>query len=387
MKNKTSAVKTANPFISFYGAHGISPVHQDVRNFKVHLMRREKLYRMLGLPVVAFNQRTILEIGPGGGYNALAFFAWGARVDFIEPNPKAQEELPQLLGKHHIKRDKWSLFPGKIEDFQSDRLYDIVIAEGFIPGLYDREKVINKISRLVKKGGVVVVTCVDDISFFFEITKRIIGHRLLNAFKVENFSQKIALLSRAFSTHFKSLKYTSRPLKDWIADTYLNPGIYGKFFSIADCISEFDKDFIMLGSSPAMFTDCSWYKNIEFDREGSLLKQFFVKRHILMLWDMEESTRTIGANKLLCSQIYDLRQYAGRIEARMDAGHVAGIIEKLKRIKCSISDIDGRARKAIDEAVVLLQDKKIDAAKIANAGMLASAFGRGQQYVSLSRKT
>lgn len=375
-----------NPFIEFYGKHGISPVHQDVRNFKVHLMRREKLYRLLGIPLVTFNDRTILEIGPGGGYNALAFFAWGAKVDFIEPNPTAREELPRLLCKYNVQKDRWRMFPCKVEDFNSDRQYDIVIAEGFIPGLYNRRKVINAISSLVKKGGVVVVTCLDDISFFFEFVKRIIAHRLLQEEKINEFSQKVKLLSRAFSSHFKSLKYRSRPLEDWVIDNFLNPFVYGDFFSIADCIREFDKDFILLGSSPSMFTDCSWYKNIEYNRHKLLLEQFSTKRHVLMLWDMDESVITADVNEAIVNEIRDLRQYVRKVETHIDKENVTYIIAKLKCVKYLAGDIDSRISTAIEEAINLLRDKRLTALKIARTGVLSRAFGRGQQYVSLAKK-
>ncbi len=375
-----------NPFISFYGKHGISPVHQDVRNFKVHLMRREKLYRLLGLPLAVFNDRTILEVGPGGGYNALAFFAWGAKVDFVEPNPTAQEELPRLLSRYNIKKDRWRIISSKIEDFKSDRQYDVVIAEGFIPGLYDRRKVIDRISGLVKNGGVAVVTCLDDVSFFFEFVRRIIAYRLLQEKKVKEFSEKVTLLSRAFSTHFRSLKYTSRPLRDWVVDTFLNPFVYGKFFSIADCVKEFKKDFMMLGSSPDMFTDCSWYKNIEFNQQKALLEQFFSKRHILMFWDAKESIREPGLNAALVKEIYDLRQYVSKIESRLNEACIKNIIERLRHIKYLSVDIDARISAAIEESIDLLRKKKLTALKIAKADRLGSAFGRGQQYVSLAKK-
>lgn len=375
-----------NPFIAFYGKHRISPVHQDVRNFKLHLMRREKLYRLLGLPLAVFNDKTILEIGPGGGYNALAFFAWGANVDFVEPNLTAQEELPRLFSRYNIKKNRWRIVSGKIEDFKSNRQYDVVIAEGFIPGLYDRSKVINRISGLVKNGGVAVVTCLDDISFFFEFIKRIIAHRLLQEKKAKEFSKKVTLLSSAFSSHFRSLKYTSRPLRDWVVDTFLNPFVYGKFFSIADCIKEFNMDFMMLGSSPAMFTDCSWYKNIEFNRQKSLLEQFSSKRHILMLWDAKESIRGADLNEALVKKIYDLRQYVSKIEPCLNPARIRNIIQRLERIKCLSVDIDDRISVAIEESIDLLGDSRLTALKIAKADALESAFGRGQQYVSLAKK-
>jgi len=382
MKNKTAA----NPFISFYTKHKISPIHQDISDFKRHLARREKLYRLLALVPSVFKDRTVLEIGPGGGYNALALFFWGADVVFVEPNPKAQEELPQLLKSYKIKKGRWKLFSRKIEEFVTNKKYDIVIAEGFIPGLYKRNEVIAKISGLVSPGGVVVVTCMDEMSFFFELVKRLLAHRLIWKQNAKRFTEKVDLLSRAFLPHLKSLRFASRPIHDWVADNFLNPAIYGEFFSIAECLEEFGDDFMFLGSSPAMFNDYSWYKDFEFDSRKSLLEQFHTKRHVFMLWDMPESFRKKDANKILVEEIHGFRMFSSRIEHDLNDKKAGEITRRLRRIKHLTTSIDARIPKAIDEAISLLLDKDLDEYKIANAKKLVTAFGRGQQYVSLTRR-
>ncbi|MEW6087948.1 MAG: class I SAM-dependent methyltransferase [bacterium] len=381
---KTNSV--INPFISFYTKYKISPVHQDIRNFRRHLLRREKLYRLLGLVPVTFKDKAILEIGPGGGYNALVLFLWGANIDFIEPNPKAREELPILFKKYKIKDDRWKLFPCKAEEFEINKKYDVVIAEGFIPGLYRRNEVIAKISDSVNFGGVVVVTCVDELSFFFELVKRLIAHRFLQKKNAEEFSKKVTLLSRAFSSHLKSLKFASRPIQDWVTDNFLNPAIYGNFFSVAECIEEFGENFMPLGSSPSMFTDYSWYKDTEFNSRNSFLEQFYAKRHVLMSWNMPETIRTKEANNNLAQEISELRKFAGKAEQDLTEKSIKEIVKRLQRIKGLIRAVDIRIYKAINEAIGLLLDKDLDEFKISHASGLASAFGRGQQYLSLAKK-
>ena len=186
-----------NPFISFYGQHDISPVRQDLSDMKEHLRRREKLYRSLGLPPFIFSGRKVLEVGPGGGYNSLAFVTWGAKMVFVEPNPKAQAELPVLLTKQGIKNDQWILYPCKIEDYNTPDKYDLIFAEGFIPGLWDRKIIISKLADLVSLGGVITVTCIDDISFFFENLKRLVAVQLTK--DVLTFDEKVRVLVKAFT--------------------------------------------------------------------------------------------------------------------------------------------------------------------------------------------
>lgn len=56
-----------NDFLEYYGRYNISPVKQDIQNIDIHFARRKKLYRQCGVPVLAFRDADVLEVGPGGG--------------------------------------------------------------------------------------------------------------------------------------------------------------------------------------------------------------------------------------------------------------------------------------------------------------------------------
>lgn len=376
---------STNHFISFYGKHHVSPVHQDINDFNKHVLRREKLYRTLGIPPIAFKDKTILEVGPGGGYNSLVFFKWGARVDFVEPNPKAQEELPQLLGKHQIEPDNWRLFKEKIEDFKATRHYDVIIAEGFLPGIPNHQQIVEKISGLVSPGGVVVVTCIDDISFFFENLKRLVAVKLVS--QVEDFWDKVRILSRAFSSHLAQLKYATRPIEDWVIDQMLNPALYCDLFGINDCIDEFGNQFHLLGSSPQMFVNYSWYKDLDYDNEKSVLEQFDRKRHLLMKTGLEETIRNREQNQSLFDKVSSLRKFSREVEENFNETNLGLAIGLIKSIRSSSEDLSDSITSAIDESIRLLSDPKLTPDQVAGAKRFAAAFGRGQQYVSIVKKT
>ena len=342
---------------------------------------------MLGLPPIAFKDRIVLEVGPGGGYNSLAMFYWGTKkIDFIEPNLKAREELPQLLTKYKIEKDRWDLSSCKIEDFLCTWKYDVIIAEGFIPGLYNRKKIIRMLSYLVSPGGVIVVTCVDDLSFLLELIKRLVGMRFLQINRIDEFDRKVKILSSAFSSHLKSLKFSSRPVCDWVTDQFFNPALYGNFFSIVDCIKEFGEDFIPIGTSPSIFTDYSWYKDIKFDSRKSMQNQFYAKRHLLLSKDMEESVRPIEDNENLVRTVRNLRILARKVESNLNRRNIARIVVVLRDIGESTYKINRKVADAIGEAIGLLTDDNLTISKIAHSKNFASVFGRGQQYVSLVRK-
>lgn len=57
----------SNIFLDYYGKNQISPVRQDINDMQIHYERRKKLYRQCGIPILAFKNAEMLEIGPGGG--------------------------------------------------------------------------------------------------------------------------------------------------------------------------------------------------------------------------------------------------------------------------------------------------------------------------------
>ena len=101
-----------------------------------------------------------MEVGPGGGYNTLAFFHLeSGHIDLVEANPKGIEDMQRLFGEQQISQDRYQIFPCKIEDYKTDTKYDFIIAESFIQYLYNQQEVIEKLQSLVAENGVIVITC------------------------------------------------------------------------------------------------------------------------------------------------------------------------------------------------------------------------------------
>jgi 2-polyprenyl-3-methyl-5-hydroxy-6-metoxy-1,4-benzoquinol methylase len=382
--------------LSYYSKYGISPVHQDIKKFNQHMSRREKLYNTLGIPPILFSNRTVLEIGPGGGHNSLAFFNWGANVDFVEPNFVAQKEITTLLEQYQISKTRWKLYPTTIEEFSSEKtgndlsnqkIYDIVIAEGFIPTVSNKREVIQKISNCVTPGGVAVVTCMDDFSYFFDHLKQLIATRLVG--DIDNYDEKLITLCNAFSSHLDSLQYSSRPIKDWVQDTLLSPWIKQcdrNWFSIADCMLIFGDDFNLLGSSPSLFTDYSWYKEPIPNWRQVYISQFKKKRHMLMMTGLKETVQSEEVNIKLFSLIHELQEISANTGDSLCQKDIRNLNKNLKQISKISQKIDVRISSAIDETISLLLDEHLTPEKVANAEHFKIAFGRGQQYVSMVKR-
>lgn len=361
-------------------------MHQDISNLAKHMQRREKLYRLLGVPMILLNGRKVLEVGPGGGYNALALLKWGVQLDLVEPNPKAQEELVALFGEYGIEKQMWRLYPEKIEQFVPEdrqQQYPVILAEGFLPGLSERKEIIRKLSSLLLPGGVIVVNCIDDMSCFFELVRRIVGFRLIQLAGVDEFEEQVRLLSRAFKSHLQSLGNASRPVEDWVMDQLLNPWMYGTLFSLADAVREFGPQFQFLGSSPDMFVNFSWYKDLAYDTNAEMIRQFEVKRHLLLSMNVEGEVRPAEENENLVELISSLRRCAEQFEQGQTSLLLAEIIMILQQILRVIAQVDERCAEALLEAIDMLKDDKLSAQKVSDAQYFSTAFGRGLQYISL----
>lgn len=326
------------------------------------------------------------KLAQGGGYNTLCFFHWGANVDLVEPNPTGYEEIVELFQNNKIDPKSWNLYKGMIEDYNTDKLYDIVLAEGFLPGINNRYQVISKLSAFVKKGGVVVVTCADDISYFFEYLRKLLALRLTEIKNVKAFDKKVKLLSRAFYTHLNSLKYSSRPIEDWVKDALLNPVVYGDLFSIADCIKEFGDNFEFLGSSPSMFTDYSWYKDTDFCLRDEIIDQFNRKRHLLLSLDLKESINCIDKNMKIFKLCKKIRQTVKENNEILDKRVILEIIDILRELEILTKNLGTKITSALNEVKELLLDDDLSEEKIANSTKITSIFGRGMQYVSMVKK-
>jgi ubiquinone/menaquinone biosynthesis C-methylase UbiE len=87
--------------LAFYKAHGISPVRQDISDWERHRQRRSALYRQLGILPSYLRGRSVLEVGPGSGHNALHTAGLEpSRFVLVEGNPTGIGHIRALVAEH-----------------------------------------------------------------------------------------------------------------------------------------------------------------------------------------------------------------------------------------------------------------------------------------------
>lgn len=376
-----------NNFFEFYGEKNISPVKQDISNIEIHYARRKKLYRQLGLPIIAFRDKQILEVGPGGGYNTLAFFHWNANhIDLVEYNKKGIEDMNELFNSQHIPPNKYTIYQTMIESYQTKKNYDIIIAESFLQFLPNQKDIINKLKSLAASNGIIVVTCSDDICFFIEQMKRLIAHAISK--DITDYQKKVTYLAKIFKKQLKTLRGVSRSAEDWVQDQLLNPaGANENSLSVWDAIHLFGDDYDVLGASPNMFTDYSWYKDIWYDYKKDFYKQFEEKNCTLILANMEEKKLNLEQNKYLKKQMKEIKADSIQYENSFDYKYIEKIISRIFTIKEELALLDENLEIIISEILEILEQLKFNTLiQFDKYPHFFSAFGRTQQYLSMVKK-
>lgn len=377
-----------NDFLEYYGKHNISPVKQDVSNIEIHYERRKKLYRQLGIPTIAFRNAEILEVGPGGGYNTLAFFHWNVKhVDLVEANPKGREDMQQLFVQQGIAEEKYEIFPYKIEEYKTKKKYDIIIAEGFLPLIYNQQEVINKLQELINENGIIVVTCSEDICFFIELMKRLVG--IMIVADIPEYDQKVEYLADFFKPQLARLRGVSRSPEDWVQDQILSPTIVNEAeLTMSQAINYFGENFDVLGCSPNLFTDYSWYKDIWCNYKEDYREQFRRKRFSLLMANMQEVILPVEAADILEKHFKEIKRLEADYERTFDVDKVSSIIKEMdsmdsllqQNFEVEFTNVFHEIKEAL---LCLLQEKKVNMNKYP---CFFSAFGRTQQYISFVKR-
>lgn len=374
-----------NEYVNFYEKNKISPVRQNIDNFSLHVKRREALYRELGLLRANFEGKKILEVGPGGGYNALATYSFQpSTYVLVEPNSTGFQELKENFATHEF-RENVEFHNSFLEDFTCKEPFDVVMCEGLIQGLPNREVFLTKLSSLVKEGGVLVITVADEISMFFEILRRYLANELIK--DINDFEEQIATLVEAFSPHLETLKGMTRRYDDWCADL-LCDAIYNHTFSVSDAIAFFQNEYFFYGASPNVFQDLRWYKALPsqpFAYNAYYLEQFNTQRHNFINSAKTYDKRLAEKNVALSLTCKELIGVVKSLEKNENRYTKEDVVACLKRIASNLKEVDSVLHVSIQEVIEIVQKEKLTTRDVSQLCAMKPLFGRGQTFLSFHK--
>ena len=371
-----------NEFIEFYGKHGISPVHQDISDLDKHLKRRSNLYKMLGIDERLFKDADVLEVGPGGGFNSICFAKWGAKLDLLEPNPHAHKEIEQNLQGY-----KYNLYKGIIEEYKTDKKYDFIIAEGFFHSMQNPDEIFAACMKILKNDGILVLTCIDEISHFYEDLRRIISFKLIK--NLQDFKKQVDKLCIAFAKHLNTLRFSSRPINDWVSDVILNSSQDLAYVNIKKTLQiavayERERERVeLLGVNPCLVGNLSWYKDTSYSYAKAFMQGYDAKKHLLLdctwsdFYRDERLNNALNADLIVFRELIKAYKYGER--------SIDEIINILKQIRDKNADLPNSFALCIDEVLNLLA-RDFSADHVANSKQFSKSWGRGMQYIAFTAK-
>ncbi len=370
---------TPKPFVDFYAKNEISPVSQDISNLKKHFAVRGALYKHLGLAPALVKGCTVLEFGPGSGFNSIYTQALApSRYVLVDGNSVGLEQTATLLAKHGDGTIKPELHESYIEDFTSDELFDLVLCEGVIPTQKNPSAFLKKVASHVAPGGVLVITCIDSVSYLSELLRRAVAFALVR--EEMELNEKVQILTPIFAPHLATLTGMSRPVEDWILDNMIQP-FYGPLFSIGEALTCLEKNFVPYGTSPRFLTDWHWHKAIHDETSTRAVKNYQSEVHNLIDHNRIFPTRPATENLPLiqsCQAVCDAVYSFAETRKKETLAQICSLVEVVAKEVNSFSPEVATALHDYNHTV----ETFLSSGKLKDFASFAGLFGRGQQYLS-----
>lgn len=257
--------------VEYYQRHHFNPVLIRVEEEAVwasHFEKRRNLYeRHLGLPLPFLNGASVLEFGANSGENALVPALFGARLTLVEPNPQVLPRLRDLFARFDADGQIDALACEGVGEYRSDRLFDLVVAEGFLYTLPDREPLLRKIAGHVAPGRFGVLSFNDRYGSLLEYLRRAILFRACNLTGVTDPQSAgcLALARELYADDFARLN-SSRTFEAWWRDTLINPFCRtAHLWSVPEVLRILTEEGCEFHSSSPVWNTSGhydWYKNL-----------------------------------------------------------------------------------------------------------------------------
>ena len=373
--------------LEFYQRHRISPVRQNIQDLQAHFARRAALYRHLGILPAFLRGRTVLEIGPGSGFNSLYTASHEpSRYVLVEANPRGVDDIRQLFADYPAFAERMEIVCERADDYTSATPFDFVFCEGMLAlaGVPDPRRLLRTVADHTAPGGVLVITCIDAISDFPEILRRFVAHLVIDP--ARDLAGQVQKLLPVFAPHLATLAGMSRRQDDWIIDNLLNPASIGPLLSIPDAVSTLDGEFDVFGASPRFLTDWRWYKAIGTSGRYNerAIAEYWANVHNLLDYRHLSSPRNPLDNRRLYDACVTVRSAVQQYERDRDRRILTVILARLDVIVAMVREFSAETADALAELRDVLACPSLDAGEVAASRRFGPWFGRGQQYLSFS---
>ena len=306
-----------SPHLKFYKDHKISPVRQKIATIDQLLEYRASLYRGIGIIPLMIGGSDVLEVAPGSGQNGL-FIASCIPNSYtlVEPNPTAIEHIKDVYKEFKPKHTKPKLVPQMLEDFRSKKQFDIVVCENWLGRKNYERRLFKKLLSLTRPSGVVITTVISPIGILPNMIRRALSARLLK--NIHIFEEKEKILTKAYSSHLKTIKAMTRPAIDWIQDNMINPGYLDICVTIPQLLKNVGREFDILGCYPRFSQDWRWFKSLHGQNKifnKTFENEYYKWCHGFLSYEMIVQEGSAEKNRILESYCIKFIEHVKELES------------------------------------------------------------------------
>jgi hypothetical protein len=304
----------------------------------------------------------------------------------VDANPASIEAISDKLARGLFDRNRFECQMCDIREYADTRRFDLVLCEGVIPGQENPEAFLRHVASFADVDGIVVITTMSAPSVLAEVCRRVI--KAIFAARVNDQATLLAELTRFFEPDLLSLPGMSRRHEDWVLDNILHPWPGRFMFTIPEAIDGLDANFDLLGTSPSFVQDWRWYKSIpRHSKSWNDIARDEYRRWELFLIDyrLQPSDRIPAVSAELERACEVALQIHHEIWHSNSANEIRRFSDCLLEIQAMIASPAPETARAITDYVNGLE-AFVEGDAGADFGSFRTWFGRGQQYVSFSRK-
>lgn len=376
------------PYLDYYIKNKISPITQKINNKKSFFMQRAFLYHTLGIGC-SFQDRDILEFGPGNGVNAVYNNSLNPKsYTLVDGNPLAIGNIRRNLQEHFLNLNNIHLHHSLIEEFSHQPIYDVVICENVIPNLNNSADFLKMISQNVKEGGAVVITCNDAVSNLSETLRTLAAVGITS--NINDLDEKANYLSQYFSPHLHSLRVVGRDFKDWVLDNVLNiQWSLSPLFSLDEAIQCLSSEFVFYNSSPCMVTDLRWYKTVNDvvslqETNQIAAKNYYMNMANLLDYRIQVTPHSVEFGEEIHKIAKEIRALCARFIVNNNEQEFPLLVKYIKQLASIVRKVSPVTAASLMAYATMYEQKTFTTLHIAPE--LIDWWGRGTQYISLIKR-
>lgn len=279
MADQQAGQASAPSLLSYYRDAAFNPLGIDLSDpakLAAHRAKREHLYQtLLGLPLAWLRGKEVLEVGPASGENALVLAMAGANLTLVEPNEHTRPRILALF-EHFGLRDRIrELSDSTIDAFRCDRTFDLVVAEGFVDTLSDRERAIARLCELASPGGLLSVTRHEAVGMVAEFVKKAVYARCVRIEQDRTGAPlaedtRVGIAESLFGADYARIP-ASRPFRTWWKDNLDSPVVNEwLLWPLEEMLAAFRAGGCRYHASHPNYVErdtLRWYKDVPSDEE------------------------------------------------------------------------------------------------------------------------